>query len=67
MASLTGYKFEESLRQYLWRFHRDIYADITVFGHVELLDDIMPDYFEWVKTDEAAPYLKGGEFYKEAY
>lgn len=67
MTRLTGFSFTESLHQFLWRYHRDKYALITSFGHVELLTDIQEEYLKWVQTDEAKPYLEGGELYKEPH
>ena len=67
MSSLAGLIFTESLHRFLWRYHRDKYALVTMFGHVELLTDIKEEYLKWVKTDEAKPYLKGGELYKEPH
>ena len=67
MSRLTGFSFTESLHQFLWRYHRDKYVLITLFGHVELLSDIQAEYYKWVQTDEAKPYLEGGELYKEPH
>lgn len=67
MSRLTGFSFTESMHQFLWRYHRDKYVLITLFGHVELLSDIQEEYLKWVQTDEAAPYLEGGELYKEPH
>ena len=67
MNRLTGFSFTESMHQFLWRYHRDKYVLITSFGHVELLADIQEEYLKWVQTDEAKPYLEGGELYKEPH
>lgn len=67
MNRLTGFSFTESMHQFLWRYHRDKYALITLFGHVELLTDIQEEYLKWVQTDEDKPYLEGGELYKEPH
>lgn len=64
MGCLTGFKYTESLHQFLIRYHPDKYALITVFGHNELLADVKDEYLEWVQTNEAEPYLKGGELYE---
>lgn len=62
-----GFTYTESLHQFLWRYHRDKYVLITMFGHNELLSDIQEEYLKWVQTDEAKPYLEGGELYKEPH
>lgn len=67
MSKLTGFKYTESLHQFLWRYHRDKYVLITGFGHNELLEDVKDEYLAWVQTDEAKPYLEGGELYKEPH
>lgn len=68
MNKLTGFSYTESLHQFLWRYHRDIYALVIMFGHNELLDkDLSKEYFAWIQTDEAKPYLEGGELYKDPH
>lgn len=45
-----GFKYTESLHQFLWRYHRDKYVLITSFGHNELLEDVKDELFQ-VGTD----------------
>lgn len=67
MGCLSGFKYTEDLHQFLWRYHNDKYTLVTVFGHNELLLDVQDEYYKWIQTDEAKPYLEGGELYKEAH
>ncbi len=57
-------KLTESLRKYLWKFHRED-VPLIMFGHVELLNKHWDDYIEWCGTDEGKQYLEGGALYKE--
>ena len=53
----------QSLREWLWRFHRDKIG-LILFGHVELItEEMVRDYLEWCKTEEGSQYLKGGSKY----
>lgn len=53
----------ESLRQFLIKYHKE---DLTLIklGHIERLEPYKSEYLEWLKTDEGASYLEGGENYK---
>ena len=58
-------KLTQSLSQWLWANHREIYA-LVLLGHVELITDDMWDaYIAWCKTDDGKQYLKGGAKYKD--
>lgn len=62
------YKFEHSLWIYLYLYHKDIAHLVLVFNKVyELTPEILKDYLKWCETDEAKPYLKGGEKYREPH
>lgn len=63
---VLSYKFTESYHRWLWKYHKDIYGLVVLCGHTELVTDF-DKYLEWCKTDEAKPYLEGGELYKEPY
>lgn len=58
-------RMTESLRQYVWKFHREKYP-LILLGHVELLEEFWGDYIEWCQTPEGASYLEGGANYKDA-
>lgn len=54
----------ESLKQWLFRFHRDLVVPL-LFGHVDLFtDEMWEEYIEWCKTDEGTQYLDGGAKYR---
>lgn len=58
-------KLTQSLKEWLWRYHRDIIA-LIMLGHVELFTEEMQGaYLAWCRTEEGAKYLKGGSEYKE--
>ena len=58
-------KLTASLEHFLFTKYPEQFALIS-FGHVEeFTEDIKNEYKEWVKTDEAKPYLKGGANYHE--
>lgn len=57
-------KMTESLKQWLFKFHKDLFVLIG-FGHLELFtDEMWGEYIEWCKTDEGKQYLEGGEKYR---
>jgi hypothetical protein len=59
-------KLTQSLREWLWRNHRDKLG-LIMLGHVELMtDEMSAEYIEWCKTEEGRQYLKGGSKYKES-
>jgi hypothetical protein len=59
-------KLTQSLREWLWRNHRDKLG-LIMLGHVELMtDEMSAAYIEWCKTEEGRQYLKGGSKYKES-
>jgi hypothetical protein len=52
MVSMTN-----SFSHWCFTYHKDIYVPL-VFGHTELLTaDLYCEYLDWIKTDEAKPYL----------
>lgn len=54
----------ESLKQWLFRFHRELVVPL-LFGHVELFtNEMREEYIEWCKTDDGAQYLEGGAKYR---
>lgn len=58
-------KLTESLHQFLFKNHKDEYG-LIILGHTELFtEEMQKEYLDWVQTDEAKPYLKGGSLYKE--
>ena len=60
-------KLTESLHQFLFKNHKDDYG-LIMLGHVELFtEDMQKEYLDWVKTDEAKPYLEGGSLYKDPW
>ena len=57
-------KLTQSLEHWLFENHKDKFALIAMFGHVELFTEEMEkDYMAWVGTEEGKKYLEGGEFY----
>lgn len=59
-------KLTQSLREWLWRNHRDKLG-LIMLGHVELMtDEMSAEYIEWCKTEDGRQYLKGGSKYKES-
>lgn len=63
-GGLRMVKLTQSLREWLWRYHRD-QIGLIMLGHVELFTPEMKnDYIEWCKTDEGSQYLIGGSKYK---
>lgn len=57
-------KLTQSLREWLWRKHKDKLA-LIMFGHTELLtEEMYKEYIEWCKTEEGEQYLKGGSKYE---
>ena len=50
----------ESLKQYLWKFHRTD-LPLVLFGHLEVLDPYWDDYISWCKTDEGLQYMKSND------
>ena len=60
-----GVKLTASLEYFLCTKYPEKFVLIS-FGHMEeFTEDIKNEYVEWVKTDEAKPYLKGGANYHE--
>lgn len=58
-------KLTRSLTAFLFKFHKDKVALISL-GHIELYTrEIQKEYMEWLKTDDGKSYLKGGSNYKE--
>lgn len=58
-------KMTQSLKQWLWTYHRDKIAWIML-GHTEMLtDDMWKEYLAWCQTDEGKQYLVGGSKYVE--
>ena len=58
------YKLTCSLKNWLIKYHKDLYVPIS-FGHVELLtQELQEDYVKWCKTEERKSYLYGGENYQ---
>ena len=53
----------QSMEVWLFTYHRDKIALISL-GHLELLTEEMArEYVEWCKTEEGRQYLKGGSKY----
>ena len=58
-------KLTQSLREWLWRNHKDL-LPLIMFGHVELFtEDMYNKYIAWCKSDDGKQYLVGGSKYKE--
>lgn len=58
-------KLTQSMRAFLWKFHRDI-IHLVMLGHTEEVTvEIYDEYIKWLQTDEGRSYLRGGENYKE--
>lgn len=58
-------KLTESLKQFLFRYHKDVIG-LIMFGHTELFtEEMQKEYLEWCKTEEGKKYLAGGSKYKE--
>ena len=58
-------KLTQSMKEWLWRYHRDKMA-LILLGHLELFtDEMAKEYIEWCKTDDGRQYLKGGAKYQE--
>jgi hypothetical protein len=59
-------RLTQSLREWLWRNHRKIIAQVML-GHAELItDEMWAEYLAWCKTEDGKQYLKGGSKYKES-
>ena len=59
-------RLTQSLREWLWRNHRDIIG-LVMLGHVELItDEMRNEYIEWCKTEDGKQYLEGGSKYVES-
>lgn len=59
-------RLTQSLREWLWRNHREIIAKVML-GHAELItDEMWNEYLAWCKTEDGKQYLKGGSKYKES-
>ena len=54
----------QSLKRYMWEFHRKEYA-LVLFGHTEIVDEYWDDYISWCRTDEGRSYLEGGINYMD--
>lgn len=58
-------KLTQSLREWIWRNHRDKIA-LIMLGHVELFtEEMQAEYLAWCQTDDGKQYLKGGSKYTE--
>lgn len=58
-------KLTQSLREWLWRNHRDI-IHLILLGHTELLtEEMAKECIAWCKTEDGRQYLRGGAKYKE--
>lgn len=58
-------KLTQSLKQWLWRNHKNI-IHLIMLGHTELFtSEMKKEYIEWCKTDSGKQYLKGGIKYIE--
>lgn len=54
-----------SLSNWFMKFHKDIFALVSL-GHLELFtEELQQEYIEWCKTDEGRSYLQGGSNYRE--
>ena len=54
-----------SLKEWLWRYHREE-LPLILLGHTELLTpEKKRDYVDWCRSEEGRKYLKSGSQYKE--